>query len=202
MTMSENQTEFRQQFVTSFVAFMKDCNFHYGLSRSHSNILCALAYCYRPSAHYWEQLTTALVVEALETYMPTQSSDQADNVAFLHQRIADHLYMRQHDEKNALLLATLKPKKRPRNAEDAADWICAKLERMGDQEHLEYAERDGATCGEAALLHLAVIEANDNRMLDLHADFACFLLAQAKSPEIRYGMHKAEKVSGTIFQNT
>ncbi|MEI6001998.1 hypothetical protein H3V53_34175 [Paraburkholderia bengalensis] len=181
--MSEDQTEFRQKFIDDFVDFMNRCNFHYAASRSFSNILCDIAYCYRPSIRYWERLTTALIIEALETYMPTLGTDHPDNVSFLQERIADHLYMRQHDERNALLLATLPAATRPENAEEAADWICEELERIGDEEHLEFAERDGAKCGEAALIHLAVLEtgANDNRVLDPHADYAHFLLAQAKA---------------------
>jgi hypothetical protein len=199
--MYETPDEFRQKFVTQFVGFMRDCNFHYAASRSHSNILCDIAYCHRPSVQYWERLTTALVVEALEAYMPTQSTDHPDNVAFLHERITDHLYMRRHDERNALMLAALPLDARPKDAAETADWICAELERLEDEKNLEFAETDGATCGEAALIHLAVLESatGDIRMLDPHADFAHELLAQAKTSAARFGTHKAKRVPAFVI---
>jgi hypothetical protein len=199
--MYETPDEFRQKFVNQFVGFMRDCNFHYAASRSHSNILCGIAYCHRPSVQYWERLTTALVVEALESYMPTQSTDHPDNVAFLHERITDHLHMRRHDERNALMLAALPVSARPKDAAETADWICAELERLGDEENLEFAETDGVKCGEAALLHLAVLESatGDNRMFDPHADYAHELLAQAKISALRSGKHKATEVPTVVF---
>ena len=203
--MYETPDEFRNAFVTQFVAFMKECNFHYEKSRSFSSIYAGIAYCYRPSIRYWERLTLAHVAEALEAYLPTRTNEPVhdlDQFLFRCKRIEEHLYMRRHDERNALMLAALPVEARPKCAEKAAHWICLQLKRMGDQESLEYAERDGAKCGEAALIHLEVLEAatTDNPVLDPHAEDAYELLAQATISSARFAKYKAKEVPAFVFE--
>jgi hypothetical protein len=121
-----------------------------------------------------------LVLGALEMYEPSRNGDDPDVVAFFHERLADHLFMRQHDERNAAMLSELPPEVRPRDACETADWIVTELERRGDVENAEYAERDGRTCGEAAMNLLAVIElsAMGKPALDPHAHDAHELRAR------------------------
>ncbi|RQS56877.1 hypothetical protein DID96_37040 [Burkholderia sp. Bp8963] len=175
------ESQFSSQFIADLTGFMRDCRFRYDESRSFSNIMVAIAYAYRPHVEFWERLDLALVVTALESYLPNRASDNADDTEFLHERIADHIYMRQHDEHNAAMLAALPPESRPVGAAETADWICAELERKGDIESFEYAERDGRKCGEAALIHLAVMEAlaKGQTVLDPDAEFAHELRAKA-----------------------
>jgi hypothetical protein len=197
--MSESQ--FSSQFIADFTGFMRDCRFRYGESRSFSNILLAIAYAFRPRTEFWERLDLALVVNALESYIPNRASDIADDVEFLHERIADHLYMRQHDERNAAMLAALPPEKRPARADETADWICAELERRGDIESFEYAERDGRKCGQAALIHLAVMEAaaKGETVLDPDAEFAHELRAKALAEAARHTAHVQARPATFIF---
>ena len=67
--------------------------------------------------------------------------------------------MKQHDEKNAQMLARLPVDSRPSDPSSATAWICAELDRRGDVLNLEYAEVDGPKCGRAALQHLTLLEA-------------------------------------------
>ena len=166
--------DFRACFSDSFVGFMRDCRLCYWESREFYFILHAMAYAHRAELEFWRRIDIDLVLQSLETYEPSRGDDDPDDIAFLHVRIGDHLFMRQHDERNAVMLSELPPEVRPGDAGETADWIVAELERRGDVESAEYAARDGRKCGQAAMNMLAVAElsATGQPALDPHASDA------------------------------
>jgi hypothetical protein len=163
---TQNRNEdIRNKFIGDFFAYMRDCNFTIKEARAYSNIICAIAISYRPLPDFWRRLDTDTVVSALSAYTMKETFTTRDayreHVVTMKQ-VIDYLFMNQHDELNAELLAQLPPSARPTDEWEASDWICSQHEKRGDIKNLEYAERDGHKCGRAALKHLARLEAAAN----------------------------------------
>jgi len=163
--MTNDSQEFRKQFIYDFVSYMRDCAFTQKQAYSYSYIVYALAASYRPLPDFWRKLDTDFVEEALNAYTaqdPIETyPDQEDHSAW-KQSIADHLFMHQHDERNAELLAQIPTADRPNDPWAATELILEELKRRCDIENLEYAERDDYKCGRAALGFLARREAAAN----------------------------------------
>ncbi|MGN5478221.1 hypothetical protein ACTMU2_18140 [Cupriavidus basilensis] len=152
--MTNNEKEFRNQFISDFGSYMRDCALTPKQACSYSKAVDALAASYRPLPNFWRQLHTGLVEEAVKAYMlqdPVEILADPSEYAEWKQDVANHLFMHQHDELNAELLAQIPLADRPTDEWAATEWICAELERRGDIENLEYAECDGHKCGRAAL---------------------------------------------------
>lgn len=163
--MKNNEKQFREQFIGDFVSYMRDCGLTPEEAHSYSYVVYALAASYRPFPNFWRKLNTDIVVEAVNAYTsrePVEMSAEPAEHAEWEQDIADHLFMNQHDERNAELLARMAAADRPKDAWSATEWILEELKRQGDIENLEYAERDDYKCGRAALGHLARLEAAAN----------------------------------------
>ena len=168
--------DFRTRFISDFVSYMRDCAFTVDDAYSYSNIVYALAISYRPLLDFWRKLDTDIVVTALSVYAPLQSFNTHSAYrehAETMQDIGDYLFMNQHDELNAELLAQLPKSNRPDEAGSASDWICEEHERRGDIKNFEYAQADGYKCGRAALAHLARLEAAANGKAVLSIDAKC-----------------------------
>ncbi|MGA9919491.1 MAG: hypothetical protein WBR17_43890 [Paraburkholderia sp.] len=157
--MSNTLITYHEQFVEDFVSYMSDCGFTAKEARSHFNVINTLEACYRPEPGFWLQLDTAAVQEALDAYIRRIGEAVLPQGAEFTKEINQYLYMNRHDEQNAEMLAQVPRATRPDSAEAATRWICAELENRGLSDELEYAERDGDGCGEAALAHLAILEA-------------------------------------------
>jgi len=162
---SASDEDFRNKFIGDFLHYMRDCKFTNAEARSHSNIVCAIAISYRPLPDFWRRLDTDTVISALNAYTMRETFTTRDayreHVVTMKQ-IGDYLFMNQHDELNAELLAQLPPSARPTDEWEASDWICSQHEKRGDIKNLAYAERDGHKCGRAALKHVARLEAAAN----------------------------------------
>lgn len=171
-----NDNDFRTRLISDFVSYMRDCAFTVDEAYSYSNIVYALAISYRPLPDFWRKLDTDTVVTALSVYAPLQSfktrSAYREHVETM-QDIGDYLFMHQHDELNAELLAQIPKSERPGDAWAATDFIYEEHERRGDTKNFEYAQRDGYKCGRAALGHLARLEAAANGKTVLSIDAQC-----------------------------
>lgn len=167
---------FRTRFISDFVSYMRDCAFTVDEAYAYSSIVYALAISYRPLPNFWRNLDIDIVVTALSVYAPQQSFKTRDayrEYTETMQDIGDHLFMNQHDELNAELLAQMPKAERPGDAWAATDFIYTELENRGDVKNFEYAQRDGYKCGRAALAHLARLEAAANEKAVLSIDAQC-----------------------------
>jgi hypothetical protein len=164
--MHDTSASIRDQFCEDLIAHMRARGLAGKQARTPSYVLDALVSVSRPIEHFWAPIDVDLVMEALNKLgreVPRTFEDYQGQT-HLRQRIADHIFMKQHDERNAQMLARLPIDSRPSDASSATVWICTELERRGDILNLEYAEVDGRKCGRAALQHLAFLEtANDTR---------------------------------------
>ena len=178
--------DFRTRFISDFVSYMRDCAFTVDEAYLYSNIVYALAISYRPLPDFWRKVDTDIVVTALSVYAPQQSFKTLDvyrDYTETMQDIGDHLFMHQHDELNAELLAQIPKSERPGDAWAATDFIYAEHERRGDIKNLEYAQRDDYKCGRAALAHLALLEAaNGKAILSIDAQCAQDVRKKAMMP--------------------
>jgi hypothetical protein len=157
--MSNTDITRQTQFIGDFAAYMSDCGFTAKEARSRFNVIATLEACYRPETGFWQQLDTAAVQEALDAYIRRLGEAAPPQDAEFTKEINQYLYVNRHDERNAEMLAQVPRATRPDSAEAATRWICVELENRGLSDELEYAGRDGDGCGEAALVHLAIIEA-------------------------------------------
>ena len=186
-SMPNTDKDFRTRFISDFVSYMRDCAFTVDEAYLYSNIVYALAISFRPLPDFWRKVDTDIVVTALSVYAPQQSFKTPDvyrDYIETMQDIGDHLFMHQHDELNADLLAQIPKSERPGDAWAATDFIYAEHERRGDINNLEYAQRDGYKCGRAALAHLARLEAaaNEKAVLSIDAECAQDVRKQAMTP--------------------
>ncbi|MBK5148590.1 hypothetical protein IQ285_12950 [Burkholderia sp. R-69608] len=164
--MHDTSASIRDQFCEDLIAHIRARGLAGKQARTPSYVLDALVSVSRPIEGFWASIDVDLVTGALDEFgrnVPRTVEDYQRRTR-LRQRVADHIFMKQHDERNAQMLARLPTDSRPCDSLSATVWICTELERLGDIVNLEYAEVDGRKCGRAALQHLAFLEAaNDTR---------------------------------------
>lgn len=148
--------------VDALYAYMVDCRF----GEAHLNAISlsfALEYVYRPHQRFWRQFDLEYLVTAVTRCVPNwraalerTSSGAADK---LLRDVNEFLRVRAFDEANAEILMALPVHERPSDGASAFAWISGELLKKGLRTELDFARRDGNTCGEQALDALHCLEA-------------------------------------------
>ncbi|WP_244283856.1 hypothetical protein [Paraburkholderia caballeronis] len=149
----QDTTNTYAEIAGTVVSFLIDCGMK-DADVNPSHLSLAFEYAYEPLPRFWRDFDLATVMDAISARFPDwRSAAQARTQAPAEvlREVEGILYMNAADEANAEMLMALPLRVRPTEAQAAADWIVAELEKRGLESERQLAERDGWRCGERAL---------------------------------------------------
>jgi len=124
-------TTTHNEIINTIITFLVDCGLNDDDVDS-AHLFFAFEYAYKPLPRFWRDFNLSALIDAISEHFPNwrsavRSRKQTPEVTL--DEVKEILYHRAFDEANAEMMLALPLQDRPKNGEEASNWIFAELRK-------------------------------------------------------------------------